>query len=140
MYSPITASKPGRLPACVCAFACVPQVIKLLYEKTFSRPAPRGGAGGGGGAGDTSRKSLNNSSDLPAARAQSAEPSGVGVGVGAGRPRAATPASGGDALISSYAAASSANASTRLGRPSSAPHRQDDLRPPTWPGNDVSGQ
>ena len=97
------------------------RVIKLLYEKTFSRPAPRG-------AGDISRKSLN-TSELPS-RAQSAEP------------RAAAAAAAGDnSLIYSSGASSrtGASANPRLGRPSSAPHRQDDLRPPAWPGNDVSG-
>lgn len=102
------------------------RVIKLLYEKTFSRPAPRTG-----GAGDVSHKSFNASAENHGPRVQPADPSGM-------RPRTATPLSGGDALINSYANGAGSAASSRLGRPSSAPHRQDNLRPPTWPGNDVS--
>ena len=105
------------------------QVIKLLYEKTFSRPAPRGGGD------DAPHKSLNNAGENLPPRAQSADPRGVGFGT---KPRVATPLIG-DALIHSYANVDGSTASSRLGRPSSAPHRQDDLRPPTWPGTDVSG-
>ena len=104
--------------------AAVVQVIKLLYEKTFTRPAPRG-------ADDAPHKSLTNAG---APRAQSAEPRGVAVGM---NPRAAAPLGRGDAL--SYANVDGSSASSRLGRPSSAPHRQDNLLPPTWPGTDVSG-